>query len=290
MVAVGLFAVNLGGAALWLVPSAFVGTMIFGGMLGYYGWPLPMVEEGIGLSVVVMGLAIALGVRLPTIAAMALVGLFAVFHGHAHGTEGIGLGISFLPYAAGFVAATGLLHVSGIALGLGLDRLGTTPSLVLKRVGRLGGRARRRVAARGLADGLGYSAARGFTTWAASKSSASREQVAMHELGITRNVVAIVSEAARGRRVSRVTLEVGKLAGVMPDAIAFCFDTVAKGTAIEGAVLEIREIEGRCRCRTCGAEFATPALFTPCPCGSQNLERLSGEELNIKSMQLEEAA
>jgi urease accessory protein len=134
MVAVGLFAVNLGGAALWLVPSAFVGTMIFGGALGYYGWPLPMVEEGIGLSVVVMGLAIALGVRLPTIAAMALVGLFAVFHGHAHGTEGIGLGISFLPYAAGFVIATGLLHVSGVALGFGLDRLGTTRALVLKRV------------------------------------------------------------------------------------------------------------------------------------------------------------
>jgi hydrogenase nickel incorporation protein HypA/HybF len=112
----------------------------------------------------------------------------------------------------------------------------------------------------------------------------------VHELGITRNVVAIVSEAANGRRVSRVTLEVGKLAGVMPDAIAFCFDAVAKGTPIEGAVLEIREIEGRCRCRTCGSEFTTPALFTPCPCGSQSLERLSGEELNIKSMQLEEAA
>jgi urease accessory protein len=134
MVAVGLFAVNLGGAALWLVPSAFVGTMIFGGALGYYGWPLPMVEEGIGFSVVVMGLAVALGVRLPTIAAMALVGIFAVFHGHAHGTEGIGLGISFLPYAAGFIAATGLLHVSGIALGLGLDRLGAAPSLALKKV------------------------------------------------------------------------------------------------------------------------------------------------------------
>ena len=134
MIAVGLFAVNLGGAALWLVPSAFVGTMIFGGALGYYGWPLPMVEEGIGLSVVVMGLAIAFGVRLPTIAAMTLVGLFAVFHGHAHGTEGVGLGISFLPYAAGFVIATASLHVAGIALGFGLDRLGTKRALMLKRV------------------------------------------------------------------------------------------------------------------------------------------------------------
>lgn len=134
MVAVGLFAVNLGGAALWLVPSAFVGTMIFGGALGYYGWPLPMVEAGIGLSVVVMGLAIAFGVRLPTIGAMALVGLFALFHGHAHGTEGIGLGISFLPYAAGFVIATASLHTAGVALGFGLDRLGTTRALMLKRV------------------------------------------------------------------------------------------------------------------------------------------------------------
>lgn len=139
MVAVGLFAANLGGAALWLVPSAFVGTMIFGGALGYYGWPLPMVEEGIGFSVVVMGLAIAFGVRLPTIAAMALVGLFAIFHGHAHGTEGMGLGISFLPYAAGFVVATALLHVVGIVLGLSLDRLGNTPSTILKRIaGALG--------------------------------------------------------------------------------------------------------------------------------------------------------
>jgi urease accessory protein len=133
MVAVGLFAANLGGAALWLVPSAFVGTMIFGGALGYYGWPLPMVEEGIGFSVVAMGMAIALGVRLPTIAAMALVGLFAVFHGHAHGTEGMGLGIAFLPYAAGFVCATAALHVSGIGLGLSLDRLGSTPSNILKK-------------------------------------------------------------------------------------------------------------------------------------------------------------
>jgi urease accessory protein len=139
MVAVGLFAVNLGGAALWLVPSAFIGTMIFGGVLGYYGWPLPLVEEGIGASVIVMSLAVALGIRLPTIGAMALVGLFAVFHGHAHGSEGAGLGISFIPYAAGFVAATGLLHVAGIGLGLGLDRLGSPSSTALKRIaGTLG--------------------------------------------------------------------------------------------------------------------------------------------------------
>jgi len=112
----------------------------------------------------------------------------------------------------------------------------------------------------------------------------------MHELGITRNIVAIVSEAAAGRPVRRVTLEVGRLSGVMTDAIAFCFDTVAQGTAIEGAKLDIVEIDGWARCETCGAEVATPTLFAACPCGSRRLVRLRGEELNIKSMELMEAA
>lgn len=139
MLAVGLFAAGLGGAALWLVPAAFVSTMIFGGVLGYYGWSLPMVEMGIGLSVIVMGAAIAAGVRLPTIAAMGLVGLFAIFHGHAHGSEGAGSGLSFLPYAAGFIAATASLHAMGIALGIGLDRLGDARAALMKRsAGSLG--------------------------------------------------------------------------------------------------------------------------------------------------------
>jgi hydrogenase nickel incorporation protein HypA/HybF len=112
----------------------------------------------------------------------------------------------------------------------------------------------------------------------------------MHELGITRNIVAIVGEAANGRRVSRVTLQIGKLSGVMSDAIAFCFETVAEGTALDGASLEILEIEGRALCKSCGAEFETPTLFSPCLCGSRLTERLQGEELNIKSMELMEAA
>jgi hydrogenase nickel incorporation protein HypA/HybF len=112
----------------------------------------------------------------------------------------------------------------------------------------------------------------------------------MHELGITRNIVAIVGEAAKGRRVRRVTLEVGKLSGVMSGAIAFCFDVVASGTALEGASLEIAEIEGRARCEICNAEFETATLLTPCPCGSRRLFRLQGEELNIKSMELMEGA
>jgi urease accessory protein len=133
MVAVGLYAASLGGSALWLVPTAFVGTMIFGGILGYEGFPLPLVEEGIGASVIVMGLAVASGMKLPTIAAMALVGLFALFHGHAHGSEGAGLGVSFLPYAAGFIIATASLHMAGIAFGFGLDCFGDRSSKILRR-------------------------------------------------------------------------------------------------------------------------------------------------------------
>lgn len=112
----------------------------------------------------------------------------------------------------------------------------------------------------------------------------------MHELSITQNIVAIVDEAAQGRRVLKVTLEVGKLSGVVSDAIAFCFDMVAMGTSLEGAELEIREIEGRVRCVSCGLEFAIATQFGVCACGSHRLTRLRGEELNVKSMELMEAA
>lgn len=110
----------------------------------------------------------------------------------------------------------------------------------------------------------------------------------MHELGITRNIVAIVAEAAGRRPVERVTVEVGQLAGVMAEALCFCFETVAQGTVLEGAVLDIVEIEGRARCQDCGAEFAMPTLYTGCPCGSHRLDRLAGEELKIKTMELKE--
>ena len=112
----------------------------------------------------------------------------------------------------------------------------------------------------------------------------------MHELGIARNIVAIVSDAAQGRNVRRVTLEVGALSGVMTEAIAFCFPIAAEGSVLEGVELEIREIEGRARCAACGTEFAMPTLYTACPCGSRRVERLQDEELNIKTMELEEAA
>ena len=134
MVAIGIYSASLGGRAVWLVPSAFVATMMLGGLLGYLGFTLPLVETGIGLSVVVVGLGIAFSVRLPAVAAMALVGLFALFHGHAHGTEGMGLGLALLPYAAGFVLATASLHMAGVTLGFGLDLMGTRPSNVLRRL------------------------------------------------------------------------------------------------------------------------------------------------------------
>ena len=112
----------------------------------------------------------------------------------------------------------------------------------------------------------------------------------MHELGITRNIVAIVGDAAGGRRVSRVTVEIGKLSGVMAEAIAFCFEVVARGTGLDGATLEIREIEGRARCLACGGEFAVQTLYAPCGCGSRRIVVLAGEELKIKTMELEETA
>jgi urease accessory protein len=122
MVAVGLYAALLGGRALWLVPATFVGVMALGGALGAAGYALPYTEIGIALSVVVLGVAVALRVSLPTLAAMALVGVFAVFHGHAHGAE-MPQDLSGYEYAAGFLAATALLHGAGITLGLGLGNL-----------------------------------------------------------------------------------------------------------------------------------------------------------------------
>lgn len=122
MVAVGLYATMVGGRALWLVPAAFLGAMTLGGVLGMTGFGLPYTEIGIAVSVIVLGLAIALRISLPMVAAMALAGLFAIFHGHAHGAE-MPQTISGYEYAAGFLLATALLHVIGIAIGLTARRL-----------------------------------------------------------------------------------------------------------------------------------------------------------------------
>ena len=111
----------------------------------------------------------------------------------------------------------------------------------------------------------------------------------MHELSITCNIVELVAEIAKGRKVHRVTIEVGGLSGVMPDSIAFWFPEAARGTEVAEARLEIREIAARACCDVCGAEFSTPSMLTACPCGSFRFRRLEGEELNIKSIELEEA-
>ena len=112
----------------------------------------------------------------------------------------------------------------------------------------------------------------------------------MHELGITRSIVRTVAERAGGRPVRRVKLEIGRLAGVMPGAIRFCFDAVAAGTVLEGAALEIVEPEGRARCRSCGAEFLQETLYDPCTCGARDAARLSGEELNIVEFEFDAEA
>ncbi len=122
MVAVGVLAWQLGGRALWLVPTTFVLVLAAGGVLALSGMTLPFVETGIAASVVALGAMVALGLNAPVVIAMALAGLFALFHGFAHGAE-MPFGASGSAYAAGFVLATALLHLTGIALGFLAGRL-----------------------------------------------------------------------------------------------------------------------------------------------------------------------
>jgi hydrogenase nickel incorporation protein HypA/HybF len=108
----------------------------------------------------------------------------------------------------------------------------------------------------------------------------------MHELGLTQEIVAIASERARGAKVRRVVLEIGKLSAVLPDAVRFCFDLCAEHTALEGATLEIVETPGRARCRACGTELLLDRPFGRCACGNSDLEWLAGDELRIRSLEL----
>lgn len=117
MVAVGLWGAFLGGRAMWMLPVVFPVVMAFGGALGVLGVPFPAVETGIAVSGVVLGLMVAFAVKPPLWVAALIVGLFGMFHGHAHGTE-LPATANALAYSVGFVVSTGLLHLSGIALGL----------------------------------------------------------------------------------------------------------------------------------------------------------------------------
>jgi urease accessory protein len=116
MVAVGLWGAQLGAPAIWLLPVTFPMMMAFGGFLGLIGAPLPAVEIGIALSGVLLGAAVLLEFKAPLWIAAALVGMFGLYHGHAHGAE-LPAGQDGLLYSLGFVLATGALHAAGIAIG-----------------------------------------------------------------------------------------------------------------------------------------------------------------------------
>ncbi|MFK0273797.1 HupE/UreJ family protein [Ensifer sp. NPDC090286] len=121
MIAVGLWAAQIGGRALWVVPTAFVSMMAVGFALAVAGVGLPFVEPAILASVVALGLLVAMAVRLDIAASAAIVGVFALFHGHAHGGELGSAGA--LAFSVGFILATAALHVAGIGLGIALQRL-----------------------------------------------------------------------------------------------------------------------------------------------------------------------
>lgn len=117
MVAVGLWGAFLGAPALWVLPIVFPLVMAMGGVLGVIGVPLPAVEIGIATSAIVLGLVVALAARPPLWVAAVIVGAFAIFHGHAHGTE-LPEAANAISYSLGFVIATGMLHLIGISFGL----------------------------------------------------------------------------------------------------------------------------------------------------------------------------
>jgi hydrogenase nickel incorporation protein HypA/HybF len=108
----------------------------------------------------------------------------------------------------------------------------------------------------------------------------------MHEMAITQSVVDAVCGHAAGRRVHSVRVEVGALCAVVPDAMEFCFGLAAEGTAADGARLDLDVQPGSARCRTCGDEFALADLILLCPCGSADVEVLTGRDLRILSMEV----
>ncbi|SUI91535.1 HupE/UreJ family protein [Shewanella morhuae] len=122
MLSVGMLSTQLGGRAIWTVPLAFVVFMLFGGILGLYAVAVPFVEIGIALSVLLLGLAIAFDRQIPLLFAMTFVGVFAIFHGHAHGAEIPELASPVL-YALGFLFGTAVIHLGGVMIGLGMQKI-----------------------------------------------------------------------------------------------------------------------------------------------------------------------
>ena len=110
----------------------------------------------------------------------------------------------------------------------------------------------------------------------------------MHELKITQNVVAAISKQAKGAKVQRVLLEIGKLSGIMPEAVQCCFDICSQGTVVEGAILAIQEVPGLARCRQCGAKiFLLDKSLGVCKCGSVELVIIRGQDLKVKEIEVD---
>ena len=117
MIAVGIWAAQIGGKALFVVPSTFVAFMILGGLVGFSGFPGLFIETGISVSILIFGIFVAGAFKLPLAYSSLIVGVFALFHGYAHGAE-MPISISAASYAFGFAISTAFLHLSGIGLGL----------------------------------------------------------------------------------------------------------------------------------------------------------------------------
>ncbi len=122
MLAVGLWAAQLGGHAVWSVPLTFVSVMALGGLFGINGVPIPFVEQGIIASDLLLGGLVLMATRLPLAASMSIVGLLAIFHGYAHGEE-MPRNAAALEYAAGFMVATAALHLSGVGIAMLMNQL-----------------------------------------------------------------------------------------------------------------------------------------------------------------------
>ncbi len=133
MVAVGILSVQIGGRAIWTVPSTFLVFMLVGGVLGMFDVPFPAVELGIALSVLILGIAIALARKLPTLVAMIFVGFFGAFHGYAHGAE-MPTVVEPALYALGFLLSTAGLHIAGVFIGIISERI-SRGDVILRVIG-----------------------------------------------------------------------------------------------------------------------------------------------------------
>jgi len=109
----------------------------------------------------------------------------------------------------------------------------------------------------------------------------------MHEMALTQSVVDMVVERTAGRRVASVSMKVGRLSGVVPDAMRFCFEVATHGTPIAGATLDIDETMGQATCRTCDTDFGVDDLVLLCACGSADVTITAGRELTVTAVQME---